>query len=150
MSKGVKDRRRDDVLVLFVLCLITGTDCFVHVKGHKYWTSLKETPMTHLECIQRCNIHLSYLGQGVFAEHLLRTEKVSYKLFGIDLPVEVEDKKTVVIGTLTSDENSTLDKLLKQSQYPVEILTDINPTLSLNVDTQCNVANKLNTTKKAT
>ena len=116
-SKGVKDGKRADVLALFALCLITGIHCFVHLKEHKYWTFLKEMPTSHLEFVQRCNIHLSYLGQGVFAEHTLRTSKVSYKFFGIDQPIELNETDLVIIGTLTSDENDTLDKLLELSHF---------------------------------
>lgn len=89
--KSVKDRKRADVLALFVLCLINGTICFVHLKENKYWTSLKETPTAHLEFIQRCNVHLSYLERGIFVEHVLRMTKVSYRFFGVDQPIEMEE-----------------------------------------------------------
>ena len=64
--------------------------------------------------MQRCNLHLTYLGQDIFVELALRTSKVSYKLFGIDKPIDLEETSPVVIGTLTSEESSTLDLLLKQ------------------------------------
>ena len=50
--KGVKNGDRADVLVLFVLCVLTGTHCFVHLKQGGYWTSLKDVPVTHLEFVQ--------------------------------------------------------------------------------------------------
>lgn len=73
--------------------------------------------------MQRWSIHLLYLGQGIFVEHKLRIALVSYKLFGIDQHVELEEKDPVVIGTLTCEENETLDMLLEQShsQPQVEI-----------------------------
>ena len=119
--KGVKEGHKGDVLALFVLSVITGVHCFVHLKWHNYWTSVKEIPNTHLEYIQRCNIYLSYLGQGIFAEHRLRTTLVSYKLFGIDQPIELEEKDPVVIGTLTCEENETLDMLLEQSHSQPQV-----------------------------
>ena len=143
-SKGVKDGKRANVLALFVLCIITGTHCFVHLKEHRYWTSLKEMPASHLEFVQRCNIHLLYLGQGVFAEHTLRTNKVSYKFLGIDQPVELDEINPVVIGTLTNDENDTLDKLLELSHISplntetskVKTCTQAKPTGNLEIQSE--------------
>ena len=110
--KGMKSGDRADELVLFVLCVLTGTHCFVHLK-QGYWTSLKDIPAIHLEFVQCCNVHLSYLGNGIFVEHELCTVKATYKIFGIDQPIEIEETKQVVIGTLTSTENETLDKLME-------------------------------------
>ena len=58
---GLKEGRRADVLGLFLLCLATQTHCFVHL-NNGYWSTLWEPPNKHLELIQRCNVHLSYLG----------------------------------------------------------------------------------------
>ena len=140
-TKEVKEGWKGDVLALFVLCVITRVHCFIHLKGHNYWTSLKEVPNTHLEYVQRCNIHLSNLGQGVFAEHLMRTTRVSYKLFSIDQPVELEEKNPVVIGTLTSEENETLDILLEQSHPPIEARASINTVPSVYIQPQCGKTN---------
>ena len=110
--KGVKSGDRADVLVLFVLCVLTGTHCFIHLKqGH--WTSLKDAPATHLEYVQCCNVYLSYLGNGIFAEHELHTVKATYKIFGLDQPIEIDETEQLVIGTLTITENKTLDKLME-------------------------------------
>ena len=67
--------------------------------------------------MQRCNNHLAYFGQGTFIELKLRTTLVSYKLFGVDQPVEIEEKRPVVIGTLTCEEDVTLDILLDQTPH---------------------------------
>ena len=67
--------------------------------------------------MQRCNIHLAYFGQGTFIKLKLRTTLVSYKLFGVDQPVEIEEKRPVVIGTLTCEEDVTLDILLDQTPH---------------------------------
>ena len=110
--KGIKNGDRADELVLFMLCVLTETHCFVHLK-QGYWTSLKDIPVTHLEFVQHCNVHLSYLGNGIFVEHKLYTIKATYKIFGIDQPIEIDETEQVVIGTLTSTENETLDKLME-------------------------------------
>ena len=67
--------------------------------------------------MQRCNVHLAYLGQANFIELTLRTSKVSYKFFGIDNPVDLMETVPAVIGTLTSEESSTLDMLLNENPH---------------------------------
>ena len=70
----------------------------------------------HLEFTQSCNLHSSYIGRGLYAEHVLRTETVDYAIFGVDMPVSLEvSTEPVVIGTLTAEEDHILDILLKTS-----------------------------------
>ena len=112
---SVKEGKKGDLLTLYVLSLITGVHCCVHLKQQNYWTTLKDKPTTHVEYMQRCNVHLAYKGQCTFIELSPRTSIVSYKLFGVDNPVGFEETTPVIIGTLTSEETSTLDLLLKES-----------------------------------
>ena len=127
---GVKEGQKGDVLTLFILSLITGVHCCVHLKRHNYWNTLKETPIMHIEYMQRCNIHLAFVQRGIFVELTLRTTLVSYKLFGVDNPVELEEKTLVVIGTLTSEEDTTLDLLLREcSQSGIETEKTAGPNI---------------------
>ena len=44
----------------------------------------------------------------------MRTELVSYNIFGVDKPLQMEvETKPVTVGTLTSDEDRTLNTLLQ-------------------------------------
>ena len=63
--------------------------------------------------MQRCNVHLAYLGNDTFIELVLRTATVSYNVFGIDQPLDLIESAPAIIGTLTCAETSTLDMLLK-------------------------------------
>ena len=101
-----------------MLSVITGVYCFIHLSQDKYWTTLKEIPNTHLEFMQRCNIHLAYVSQRTFIKLESRTTKVKYQLFGVDQPVQIEEKSPVIIGTLTCEEDITLYILLDQSAQP--------------------------------
>ena len=109
----VKEGRKGNILTLFMLSLITRVHCYVHLKEKNYWTTLKDVPTTHAEFMQRCNVHLTYLGNDIFIELALRTTTVSYKVFGIDQPLDLVETGPAVIRTLTSAESSTLDMLLK-------------------------------------
>ena len=80
--KGIKEGIKGNLLTLYILSLVTGTHCCIHLKQQKCWTTdLKEKPSTHAEFMQRCNIHLAYMGQNNFVQLILRTTKVSYKFF---------------------------------------------------------------------
>ena len=64
LNKGCKV----DTLALFLLCIATDAHCFVHTRSG-YWTTLADTPQSHTEYIQRCNLHLSYVGKGIYVQH---------------------------------------------------------------------------------
>ena len=102
-----------DILALFLLCIATDTHCFVHTKSG-YWTTLAETPQSHIEYIQRCNLHLNYLGKDTYVQHEIHTETVAYDVFCLPEPLKLDvQTETVTIGTCTADESETLDKLLR-------------------------------------
>ena len=136
--KGIKDGRRPDILGLFLLCVIMGTHCFVHTRAG-IWTTLFKEPSTHQELIQQCNLHLGYLGHGIYVEFIPRTETVSFEIFGLPKPVSVNmDSKPVTLGTLTADEEGTLCALLSTctalhsasslTSTQVELKSPITPT----------------------
>ena len=109
---GIKKGCRPDILTLFLLCVIMGTHCFVHTKLG-IWTTLSEEPDNHQALIQRYNLHLGYLGNGIYVEFVPRRKLVSFQIFGVPDPIDVDmDAKPVAIGTLTSDEQETLNQLL--------------------------------------
>ena len=106
---GLKEGRRVDVLGLFLLCLATQMHCFVHLNTGS-WTTLWDSPNNHLELIQQCNVHLSYLGRGIFIEDVLRLN-TSYEIFGISDPIDMPSTSTV-IGELSIEESKALKALL--------------------------------------
>ena len=111
--QGIKNGVIGNILDLYMLSKITGVHCYVHLKEKNYWSTLKDPPTMHDEFMQRCNVHLVYLGNNTYIELVLRTASVSYNIFGIDQPLDLIESAPVVIGTLTSAETSTLDMLLK-------------------------------------
>ena len=109
---GPKTGKRADVLALFLLCRITKRHCFVHLEGGHCWTSLEVNPEDHDMLLQKCNLHLAYLGN--YAQLLLRTVTYEYEIFSISSPlnIDVVDTKAQIIGSLTADEESTLSQLM--------------------------------------
>ena len=113
--KSVNNGCRADVLALFILCFVMGTHAFVHLNNNNYWTSLKDDPKNHSLYVQRCNIHVSYMGHGIFVEHALWTCVIQYEIFGVSEPLEVEvETEPVVVGKLSADETRTLNLLLQK------------------------------------
>ena len=98
------------------MCKITETQCFIHCTCNSYWSTLKDEPTSHEDYMQKTNLHLGYLGQGMFIRFELHTANTQFKIFGMDTPVEVNavDTKPVVVGLLTFNEEETLNKLMDQ------------------------------------
>ena len=62
-------------------------------------------PEDHDMLLQKCNLHLAYLGCGNYAQLLLRTVTYEYEIFGVSSPlnIDVVDMKPQIIGSLTAD-----------------------------------------------
>ena len=129
--KGIRDGTKGNLLTLYILSLVTGTHCCIHLKQRKCWTMLKEKPITHAELMQRCNIHLTYMGQNNYIQLTLHTTTVQYKFFGIDDPVELTKSETVASRNLTKEELLTLDMLMGDTPKP-----PLEPVNSGTSDTQ--------------
>ena len=66
--KAVKSKRRGDIVCVFFLSMITGNHMFIHLKNDRIWCTLKAVPLHHYELIERCEIHLVYMGFGIFLQ----------------------------------------------------------------------------------
>ena len=109
---GIKNGDCADILALFLLNVVTGVHSFVHTK-HGIWSTLHDNIANHQEYIQRCNLHLCYLGNGIYVELVPRMETVPFEIFGVTDPVNISmDAQPVAIGTITSDEKDTITELL--------------------------------------
>ena len=127
---GVKNGDRADLLALFLLNVVTGVHSFVHTKN-RIWTTLHDNINTHQEYIQRCNLHLCYLGNGLYVELVPRMETVPFEIFGVTDPVNISmDAKPVAIGTITSEEQDTLTELLSIGITPTSHTKQPSPSTS--------------------
>ena len=81
---------------------------------------MEENSVDHDTLLQKCNLHLAYLGCGNYAQLLLRTVTYEYEIFGVSSPlnVDVVDMKPLIIGSLTADEELTLSQLLNMGLKP--------------------------------
>ena len=94
---GVKTRKRADILAVFLLCKAMDMHCFIYLKDNKFWTTLCDDTNDHKDYMEKCNLHLCYLGNGTFTELTLHTEPIQYTIFGIPEPIQVEGKLNLLL-----------------------------------------------------
>ena len=81
----------------------------VHLHNNLIWSTLATIDTNHLDDLQKCDIHLCYLGRGLYMELIER-----------DVPLQILDDKpntqSIVTGELTIEE----DLMPKTSQTGIE------------------------------
>ena len=103
---SIDDGRKGDVFTLFCLCMLQDIHATVHLRNGKYWSSMNDPSGDHQTNIDHSHIHLAYLGRGLYIELVKR-----------DTPLQIindELKDLIVLGTLESDEQVTLDLAINQ------------------------------------
>ena len=66
--------------------------------------------------MQKINLHLGYLGQGMFIQLEPHTVNTQIEIFWVDIPIKASavDTKSIVVGSLTSDKEEMSNKLVDQ------------------------------------
>ena len=59
-----------------------GNHTAIHLKNNKIWCTLKTVPLLHHELVERCNIHLVYMGFGIFLQLKKRQISESTRILG--------------------------------------------------------------------
>ena len=93
-------------VVLFILNLMMETHCLVHLANGQVWTTLAKLSGDHIKDLSRCNIHLVYIGRGLFVElneHQILLEVAA----GTSIHVT-----SLIIGELSSPESKTIDQVM--------------------------------------
>ena len=67
----VKKGYRGDIMMVYILSIMKGKQTCIHLKNRKVWSTLHVTPLHHDELIARCDMHLVYMGFGIFL-HLVK------------------------------------------------------------------------------
>ena len=65
---AVKSDRHGDIVRVFFLSMITEYHTFIHLKNKRIWCTLKAVPLHHHELVERCQIHLVYMGFSIFLQ----------------------------------------------------------------------------------
>ena len=103
-SDSISDGRKGDVLVLYGLCMLLGKHVIVHLHSHFIWSTLAELGNSHAADLEKCEIHLCYLGRGLFME----LSKCEHPL---EIIRESPQVQLIVVGELTVSEEQTYQKI---------------------------------------
>ena len=79
-AEGVKIGWRADILSIFALSALIGKHTLVHLQNGNLWTTINTVSSDHDELLSKCEVHLAYVGNGLFCElkpRLLGTTAVS-------------------------------------------------------------------------
>ena len=77
--ESILDDRKGDVMCLYSLCMLMEAHAWVHLKNGHIWTTLENDKLDHETAMERCSIHLAYLGHGLYVS--LYPCKLELKLF---------------------------------------------------------------------
>ena len=96
------------MLVLYTLNLLLESHTIVHLKDGLTWSTLAQKGADHSEDLKCCEIHLAYVGRGLYIE-LIKQE----------VPLKIVESTTtttsVIIGELTSTEEKANEDVVKLS-----------------------------------
>ena len=83
--------------------MLFGRHALLHLHNGVIWSTLHQCSANHMDDLEKCAVHLCYLGRGLFVE-LVECEALLKIL---------EDSKdniqSLVVGELTPEEASTVD-----------------------------------------
>ena len=103
-SDSISDGRKGDILVLYGLCMLLGKHAIVHLHNHHVWSTLSELGPTHAADLKRCEIHVCYLGRGLFME-------LTSRIHPLEIVADSANIQSIVIGQLTLTEELTYRKI---------------------------------------
>ena len=60
--ESILDNRKANVRCLYSLCMLTEVHAWIHLHNGKTWSTLADDKLNHDMAMERCEIHLAYLG----------------------------------------------------------------------------------------
>ena len=69
-------------MCVYLLSMVTGNHTAIHLKNNKIWCTLKAVPLLHHKLVERCPIHLVYMGFGIFLQLKQRKNQESIRILG--------------------------------------------------------------------
>ena len=115
---GITLGRRAYILSMFALSALISKHTLIHLRNGNIWTTMETSNMDHDEILKDCDIHLAYLGNGLFSE-------IKWKMRDYDFTQESGIHKLVNITTSmkpTSSAEST-SKVTSKCVQTQNILT---------------------------
>ena len=108
----VKNHRRGDIVCVYLLSMVTGIHTAIHLKNNKIWCTLKAVPLLHHELVERCPVHLVYMGFGIFLRLKQTKNQESCRILGTitSEDPEVRAQLHLLVKTEKPDDGNSLQK----------------------------------------
>ena len=94
---SITQGRKGDVLALYGLCMLFSRHAVVHLHNNLIWSTLASIGNNHSSDLQKCDIHLCYLGRGLFMELVERDKP-------LQMLEDKPDMQSLIIGELKIEE----------------------------------------------
>ena len=98
---SITDGMKDDILVLYTLCMLFDKHAIVHLRHGMVWSTLVDLSQDHYADIQKCELHLCYVGRGLFVELMERKTP-------LEIVKDTEAVQSLIIGELSTTEEQTI------------------------------------------
>ena len=64
-TDSIIEGQKGNILAMYGLCMMFGKHALVHLHGSIIWSTLDSLGESHSIDLEKCDIHLCYLGRGV-------------------------------------------------------------------------------------
>ena len=92
---------KGDILVLYTLCMLFDKHAIVHLRHGQVWSTLEDLSIDHYTDLQKCDLHLCYVGRGLFVE--LMEQKTPLVILK-----NTDAVQSLIIGELSITEEHTI------------------------------------------
>ena len=93
---------KGDIFILYALCMLFDRHAIVHLRNGLVWSTLDIVSDDHYTDLKKCDLHLCYVGQGLFVE---LSERATLLELATD---STETVQSSIVGELTATKNQSL------------------------------------------
>ena len=138
---SITDGMKGDILVLYTLCMLFDKHVIVHLRHGLVWSTLEDLSQDHYADLKKCELHLCYVGRGLFVELMERETP-------LEIVKDTEAVQSLIIGELSTTEEQTI-QLIETAGLGVGVSKehDTHTTIS---STSSKIASLPSTSKPAT
>ena len=99
-TSSITEGMKGDIFVLYTLCMLFDKHAVVHLRGGLIWTTLASPSNDHKADLQKCELHLCYIGRGLFIKLVERETPLK-------ITEETNTVQSLIIGKLSISEEKT-------------------------------------------
>ena len=138
---SITDGMKGDILVLYILCMLFDKHAIVHLRHGLVWSTLEDLSQDHYADLKKCELHLCYVGRGLFVELMERKTP-------LEIVKDTEAVQSLIIGELSTTEEQTI-RLIETAGLGVAISKEHDTHITIS-STSSKIASLPSTSKPAT